>query len=204
MMRSNLNKSDFFPARIKKACGAAVLVSSIMLSACSQGGDLPIMPQPQDSAYRLGPGDQIRVITYDETQLSNDFTVGQSGSVAFPLIGVVKATGLTPDQFATSIENALKAQNYISQPSVSVQVIDYRPISVLGEVNKPGQYPYEPGMTMLDAVALAGGFTYRAVTGYAGDWRGGVTVDGKPVEGKIAPNTDLEPGDVVTIYEKYF
>lgn len=182
----------------------SVLVSSLMLSACSQGGDLPTMPAPNDNAYRLGAGDHVRVITYDEAQLSNDFIVGQDGNVGFPLIGVVKATGLTPDQFASSIAAALKAQNYISQPSVSVQVTDYRPISVLGEVNHPGQYPYQPGMTMLDAVALAGGFTYRAVTGYAGDWRGGVTANGNPVEGKIAPNTDLQPGDVVTIYERYF
>ncbi len=204
MIKSDLRVFRINSRRVKKISWASVLASALLLSACSQGDDLPAMPQPNDSAYRLGAGDHVRVITYDETQLTNEFIVGQDGKVAFPLIGPVKATGLTPDQFASSIEAALKAQNYISQPSVSVQVTDYRPISVLGEVNHPGQYPYEPGMTMLDAVALAGGFTYRAVTGHAGDWRGGVTVDGNPVEGKIVPNSALEPGDVVTIYERYF
>ena len=80
-------------------------------------------------------------------------------------------------------------------PSVSVEIAEYRPISVLGEVNRPGQYPYQPGLTMLGAVALAGGFTYRAVTSYGTDIRPDGS-GGNTIKGRIAGDTHLEPGDV--------
>jgi polysaccharide export outer membrane protein len=162
------------------------------------------LPQLAQSSYQLGTGDQIRIITYDEVQLSNVFTVGADGTIAFPLVGSMQASGLTPDQVATAITTALEQAKLISHPSVSVQVVTYRPISVLGEVNHPGQYPYQPGMTMLDAVALAGGFTYRAVSGYASDWRSEGAASGQSVQGKITPGSVLEPGDVVTVFERYF
>jgi polysaccharide export outer membrane protein len=168
---------------------------ALALTGCGQ--NLALLPPPADGAYHLGPGDQVRVITYDELQLSNTFTVADDGKIAFPLLGTIQAAGLTPDEFAASIASTLQTGKLVNQPSVSVEVATYRPISVLGEVNHPGQYPYQPGMTTLDAVALAGGFTYRAVTGYASDWR-------TNVEGKINPGSALEPGDVITIYERYF
>jgi polysaccharide export outer membrane protein len=86
-------------------------------------------------------------------------------------------------------------------PSVAVQVLAYRPIFVLGEVSKPGQYPYQPGMTMLTAVAAAGGFTYRAVEDYAADIR---TQDGKVTEGNVTPEAFLAPGDVIKVYMRRF
>ena len=150
--------------------GRATPLVMLALAGCMPGSDLAALPPP-DAGYHLGAGDQVRVITYDETQLSNTFTVGGDGKVAFPLVGAVQAAGLTPNQFAGAISSTLKESKLVNQPSVSVEVAIYRPISVLGEVSHPGQYPYQPGMTMLDAVALAGGFTYRAVTGYASDWR---------------------------------
>ena len=175
---------------------------ALLLEGC--GGGLASLPQPTSSGYRLGTGDQIRVITYDEAQLTNDFTVGDDGMIAFPLVGNIQAAGLTSSQLASSITSSLEQAKLISQPSVSVQVVAYRPISVLGEVNHPGQYPYQPGMTMLDAVALAGGFTYRAVTDYASDWRNNGTAPGQAAEGKITPGSTLEPGDVITVFERYF
>jgi len=176
----------------------------LSLSACAPGSGLATLPPPTDDNYHLGPGDQVRVITYDEPQLTNTFTVGEGGQVSFPLIGAITAAGETPNQFAADVAAALQQSKLISQPSVSVDVVQYRPISVLGEVNHPGQYPYQPGMTTLDAVALAGGFTYRAVTDTAADWRSGGQSAGAAVEGKIGPGSKLEPGDVITIYERYF
>ena len=174
------------------------------LSACTPGDDLKTLPPIASQDYHLGAGDQIRVITYDEPQLSNTFTVGADGSVAIPLVGNVQASGLTTDQLASAIAASLTSSKMISQPSVSVEVAAYRPISVLGEVNHPGQYPYEPGMTTLDAVALAGGFTYRAVTSYAGDMRSNGYGAGQAVQGRVDPSANLEPGDVITVYERYF
>jgi polysaccharide biosynthesis/export protein len=184
--------------------GALVVPILLSLAGCAPGGNLAMLSPPTDESYHLGSGDEIRIITYDEPQLTNTFTVGDDGKVAFPLIGSMNASGLTPSQFASNISVALVDSKLISQPSVSVEVTTYRPISVLGEVNHPGQYPYQPGMTTLDAVALAGGFTYRAVTGYASDWRSSGQGASGATEGKIDPGSKLEPGDVITIYERYF
>ncbi len=176
-----------------------------LLAACAaQPGGLPALPNPDVTNYRLGAGDEIRVITYDDAQLSNNFTVGADGTIAFPLLGTLQASGLTIAEFESQISDTLKYKKLLSQPSVSVQVVQYRPISVLGEVNRPGQYPYQPGMTMLDAVALAGGFTYRAVTDSASDWRSSNTPAGQPVQGLVGPGSNLAPGDVITIRERYF
>jgi polysaccharide export outer membrane protein len=182
--------------------GAATF--ALALAGCSPGANLALLPPPASGAYHLGPGDQVRIITYDEAQLSNTFTVADDGKIAFPLLGTIQAAGLTPDEFASSITSTLQTGHLVNQPSVSVEVATYRPISVLGEVNHPGQYPYQPGMTMLDAVALAGGFTYRAVTDDASDWRSDNPESGTATLGKVNPGSDLEPGDVITIFERYF
>ena len=183
---------------------ALILPVMLALAGCTPGQDLAMLPSAQDGSYHLGPGDQIRVITYDETQLSNTFTVGDNGKIAFPLIGSVVASGRTPNQVASEISASLQNRKLVNEPSVSVEVVQYRPISVLGEVNHPGQYPYQPGMTMLDAVALAGGFTYRAVTGYASDWRIAGHGSAYAVKGKVGPGSRLDPGDVITVFERYF
>ena len=86
-------------------------------------------------------------------------------------------------------------------PSVAVEVVSYREVSVLGEVAKPGQYPYQPGMTLLTAIAAAGGFTYRAVEDYAYVVR---DIDSKTVAGKITPQDYVKPGDVIKVYERWF
>jgi polysaccharide export outer membrane protein len=186
---------------------ALLLGLGITLSGCMPDGDLAMLSPPTNTSYQLGAGDQVRVITYDETQLTNTFTVGSDGTIAFPLVGAVKAGGATAKQLASAISAELINKNLMRSPSVSVQVIQYRPISVLGEVNHPGQYPYQPGMTMLGAVALAGGFTYRAVTAYGTDIRS-ESASGSggdnAVKGRINDDSPLEPGDVVTILERYF
>lgn len=172
-----------------------------LLAACRPGGDLPPLPVPASAPYTLGPGDQVRVITFGEQTLSGQFSVEDSGSVAIPLLGPVAAAGLTTRQLADRIGTQLRAKNLIRDPSVSVEILTYRPIFVLGEVNKPGEYPYRPGMTMLSVVALAGGFTYRAVEDTASVVR---AEQGRPVEGRVGRDAPLLPGDVVTIFERNF
>ena len=183
---------------------ALMLTLALGGAGCTPGAHLPPLPPAQDTGYALGPSDEIRVITYNEPQLTNTFTVGDNGSIAFPLIGTVQVAGMTADDAASTLSKSLVDKKLLREPSVSVQIMQYRPIFVLGEVSHPGQYPYQPGMTLLSGVALAGGFTYRAVTSYAGDVRNQGQQAGHAVEGKIGRATPLQPGDVVTIFERYF
>jgi polysaccharide export outer membrane protein len=173
----------------------------LLLVACSRVKDLPPLPAGGDSAYRLGVGDQVRLLTFGEESLSEIFRVNDAGNIALPLLGPVRAQGLTTDELSRSIAADLSQRGLIRDASVSVEVVEYRPVFVLGEVNRPGQYPFQPGMTVLSVAAVAGGFTYRAVQDQAAVVR---LVDGQPVEGKANPLTVLRPGDVVTIYERVF
>lgn len=180
---------------VKAASCALVLLSA----SCAQ--QLPPLADTQVFPYRLGPGDQVRIITFGEEQLTGQFRVNDSGSIAVPLLGVVPAAGHTVDQVQHEIATALIEKKLIVSPSVSVEVTAFRPIFVLGEVIRPGEYPYQPGMTVLTAVAVAGGFTYRAVQRHATILRDDA---GHSVEGAVERGARVHPGDVVTIEERYF
>jgi polysaccharide export outer membrane protein len=172
------------------------------LGACSgPGADLPPLTQPTSSDYLLGPGDRIRIITFGDQQLTGEFRVNDSGDIAVPLLGNIHAAGLTPQQLGRSVMASLVKSDLFKNPSVSIEVVAYRPIFVLGEVSRPGQYPYQPGMTALTAVSVAGGFTYRAVNDVFSVVR---TSNGHASEGRASRETFLEPDDVLTVYERYF
>lgn len=173
----------------------------LLVTACAPGRGLPDLPSPPPSTYRLGAGDVIRLITFGEDSLTGEFRVGDSGMIALPLVGPVRAAGLAPDDLANKVGQALVKANLLKAPSVSAEVIAYRPIFVLGEVSKPGQYPYQPGMTVVTAAAVAGGFTYRAFNEYASVVR---TQGGDAVEGKAFRQSFVQPGDVITIFERKF
>lgn len=149
--------------------------------------------------YRLGSGDKLRVMVFGEDDLSGEFDVTGAGKVSLPLIGQVQAAGKTLDEFEGEIRDKLK-QGYLTNPKVSVEVLNYRPFYIIGEVDKPGQYPYTNGMNVLNAVAVAGGFTYRAEQDEVY-----ITRDG---EKEKAYATDqavkVLPGDIVRIPERFF
>ncbi len=172
-----------------------------LAAGCAPGHGLPPLPPIHTTDYHLGAGDVVRLITFGEDQLTGEFRVADSGSVALPLVGPVRAAGLTPSELERAVAEALKRGALLQNPSVSAEVISYRPIFVLGEVNKPGQYPYQPGMTVVTAVAVAGGFTYRAVEGYASVMR---TADGRAFEGRAPRQAFVQPGDVITVFERRF
>jgi polysaccharide export outer membrane protein len=174
---------------------------AFLLSRCAPGRNLPALPALAGGDYRLGPGDMVRIITYGEDPLTGEFRVSEQGTVALPLAGGVKAAGRTPHELEAAIAATLKKGDMLKRPSVSVEVTTYRPIYVLGEVNKPGQYPYQPGMTVISAAAVAGGFTYRAIEAYASVVR---TVGGDSVEGKASRQAFVQPGDVITVFERKF
>ena len=179
----------------------ALLGLGLLAAGCTPGRDLQPLPEVSVAPYRFGAGDQVRVTTFDEEGLTGEFRVSDGGNIAFPLIGNVRAGGRTSDQLATAIGDELKRRRLIRDPSVVVEVMNYRPIFVLGEVAKPGEYAYKPGMTLLTAVAVAGGYTYRAVTDYASVVR---VAENTAVEGRVARQSLLEPGDTVTVFERRF
>jgi polysaccharide export outer membrane protein len=176
------------------------LLALLSLSACAPGHGLKPLP-PASRDYRLGPGDGVRLIVYGEDSLTGQFQVGADGAIAVPLLGEVHAVGLTAAELGQEIADLLQGEKLLTHPSVAAEVTAYRPIFVLGEVNKPGEYPYQPGMTVVTAVAVAGGFTYRAIQDDASVVR---TIGGHAVEGRATRETYLQPGDVVTIFERRF
>lgn len=178
-----------------------MLPLALGIAACAPGRGLPTLPPVASGAYRLGPGDEVRIITVGEDTLTGEFAVDDSGGIAVPMVGSVQAGGLSPEALGAAVGAALQRGGLVRAPSVSVEVIRYRPIFVLGEVNKPGEFPYQPGMKLLSAVALAGGFTYRAVETSASVVR---TQDGRTFEGRASRETALQPGDVVTVFERRF
>jgi polysaccharide export outer membrane protein len=185
--------------------GAARTMGCVLALAlqvgCSPGTDVPRLPPYTSNGYLLGSGDQLRIITFGEDQLTGEFSVDDQGKIDLPLLGNVQAAGLTPQGLGKQIAQGLNHTGVTRDASVAVQVLAYRPIFVLGEVAKPGQYAYQPGMTMLTAVAVAGGFTYRGVQDYADDVR---SQAGQASEGNVQPDSFLAPGDVIKVYQRRF
>jgi len=153
-----------------------------------------------DESYVLGGGDKIRLSVFGETDLGGEFEIDGSGVVRLPLIGQVKAAGMTVHQFEDKLISMFE-DGYLKDPRVSVEVINYRPFYIIGEVNKPGQYPYVSDMNALNAVALAGGYTAKADKSEIYIQRTGVNGE------KDYPSnetTKIRPGDVVRIPERFF
>lgn len=175
-----------------------------------QAEDMPAMDLPMQASagdadtsstldYKLGSGDKLRVNVFGEEDLSGEFDVTGTGNVSLPLIGQVQASGLTLDQFSEEVSKKLR-DGYLTNPKLSVEVLNYRPFYIIGEVTTPGQYPYTNGMTVLNAVAVAGGFTYRANEDKVLITRG----DAKEVEHKLTQAVKVLPGDIVKIPERFF
>jgi len=185
-------------------------VALAALSACAGGGgaaasvsplqvEATALPADANLDYRLGSGDKLRVIVFGEQDLSGEFDVTGSGKVSLPLIGQVQAAGKTLNEFAQEVGNELK-QGYLTNPKISVEVLNYRPFYIIGEVDKPGQYPYTNGMTALNAVAVAGGFTYRANHDRVFITRG----DAAEAEYPANQSVRVLPGDIVRVPERFF
>jgi protein involved in polysaccharide export with SLBB domain len=150
--------------------------------------------------YTLGTGDRLRVIVFGEEDLGGEYEIDSGGYVRLPLIGEVLATGLAPSQFEVDVKAKLE-DGYLRDARVSVEVINYRPFYIIGEISDPGQYPYVNGMSILNAVALAGGYTYRANESQVYIRRNGEEDEvGFPAD----QNTKVFPGDFIRISERFF
>ena len=197
-----------FRCQALRAFRLAGCILAAALTGCSSTSQQPFaLTAPQavqmakiDRIYRLGVGDKLKVDVFGETELSGESEVNASGNAVLPLLGEVQAKGKTLDEFSALVRYRL-AQGYLKKPQISVQVLNYRAIYVQGEVRHSGEFPFKPGLSIADAVALAGGYTYRAVTTSVELRRQGeAQAHVIPMDGSIP----VLPGDNLNIEERFF
>lgn len=189
------------PARTR--CGRAVFAAALCFACilsvpAAAPAQAPEAVQPDD--YTLGPGDRIRVTVFGHEDLSGEFTISETGTVSLPLAGTLVLGNAALAEAERIAEEALKP-DYLLNPRVSIEVLDYRPFYIIGEVNDPGAYPYVNGMTVNEAVALGGGFTYRARKNRVAVIR---ATDATRTEVSIPVTDVVLPGDVVRVLERIF
>ena len=192
----------------------ASLAVALALAGCSTAGNSDIafpmqVAQLQSTGnsattsygpYALRPNDQVRVQVYNEPDITGDYQVDSAGYLSIPLAGRVKAAGLTASQLERSITSRLKG-GILNDPRVTIQVSTYAPIYIHGEVKRIGEFPFRPGLTVMDAVAAAGGFTYRADDSRAYVRRSGTAAEFVyPLDARVL----VFPGDNIRIPERYF
>lgn len=150
--------------------------------------------------YKLNTGDTIRIQVYEEKDLNQETKIDDSGVISFPFIGQLRIKGKTPAELESEITNKLKG-DYLIHPKVVVNIVEYRPFYVNGEVQSPGGFPYQPGITVRKAISIAGGFKERAS-------KGKIYVihedssDDEPV--KISLDGKVKPGDIITVEQSFF
>ena len=149
--------------------------------------------------YKLGTGDKLKVSVFGEDNLSGQFEVNAVGQISMPLIGEIQAKGLALHELRAAIASRL-SDGYLTNPKVTVEMQNYRPIFVHGEVKNGGEFPFKAGLSLRDAVAMAGGYTYRADESYLYIGR-----DSEPDLAVRTPsNMKVLPGDNIRIPERFF
>lgn len=194
---------------ISKPTGAMLLkrvivVAGLLLLAACAGNAIPSLKGPAKGGletieYRLGSGDKLRVIVFSEEALSGEFDVDGTGTVSLPLIGLIQAKDLTLREFEAEVAVKLR-DGYLKDPRVSAEVLNYRPFYIFGEVEQPGEYPYTNGMTVLNAIAVGGGYTFRADKLRIYISRN----QESEVEYLLDTSVRVQPGDIVRIAERFF
>ncbi len=165
-----------------------------MSQALAQEGNLGM------KQYQLGSGDKISITVFGQQDLSMDVTLPDVGTINYPFLGEIKIVGLTTAEVETLIYDGLLG-DYLIEPSVSVTFLEYRPFFIDGEVKRPGGYPYQPGLSVNKAAALAGGYTDRASKDNVIIVR---EIDGVAEELTISVSDMIQPGDIITIKQRFF
>lgn len=176
----------------------AVLAATLMVAGCSDGPTATkSAPELEPMAYQLGTGDLIRVEVFGDETLSSEQHVDGQGNLSLPLVGEVQAAGLSREELQLRIEEQMA--EYRRNAEVTVNVLEHRPFYIVGEVQKPGGYPYVEGMTVINAIAMAGGYTYRARQDeYV------VERESDQQAMRAGDRTRVLPGDIITVRERYF
>ncbi len=181
-----------------------------LITACETSTTRTAEPTPvaqvqtvatNNAAYNLGNGDRLRVTVFGEEDMSGEFLVDGTGQVSIPLVGEVPAAGRSVREFQRELEARLLDGGILLKPRVSAEVINFRPYYILGEVGLPGEYPYTDSLTVLNAVATAQGFSYRAnkkVIGIRG------IDDAEEQRVRLSPDLKVRPGDTIRVLERVF
>jgi len=181
---------------------------AVMLPACSGVSNLGPATEAELQAQvvaanappKLHAGERIKVIVFGEDRLSGEYEIDPSGQISIPLAGTIKAAGFTQVELERELAKKLRNE-YLKNPKVTVQIASLRPFYIMGEVEKPGSYPYRSGLNAMSAIALAGGTTYRGSRNTILIQRPG---DAGMREYPLSANTPVLPGDLVRIPERYF
>jgi polysaccharide export outer membrane protein len=168
------------------------------IAQISDGEQQQILAEAQ--APRLQAGEKIRVNVYGEASLSGDYQIDPSGFVSVPLAGNIKAVGLTQNELAEALATSFRSR-YLKNPKVTVSVAEFRPFYIIGEIEKPGSYPYTSGLNVLSAIAIAGGTTYRASKSTILIQHPG---ENALREYKIDASVPILPGDIIKVPQRYF
>jgi polysaccharide export outer membrane protein len=178
-------------------CAALLMAVVLLVGGCSSSALPPAMDTDVANVdYKLGPGDKVNMKVFGDESLSGAYQVDGKGMFSVPLVGNVEASGLTKNELENTLRTKLR--RYLNDPRVAVEIESYRPFYIIGEVQKPGSYSYVNGMTVINAVAIAGGFTYRAKDDAFAIRRS----DRSTVEGRQM--TQVQPGDVIVVRERFF
>ena len=153
-----------------------------------------------DSGYQLGSGDKVRINIFNQEDLSGEYMLDGNGQFSMPLIGTVDANGLTATELEALLVSRYKP-DYLVNPRIFIQVGNYRPYYLMGEVASRGAFAYKPGMTYLTAIANAGGFTYRAKQNHVWVIR---SDDPEQEEIKLSVEEKVQPGDIIRVDERLF
>jgi polysaccharide biosynthesis/export protein len=190
----------FLNTLLNRAAAFVAILLAGLLAGCASPSYSPLLAANGGAPYTLASGDKMRVLVFGQENLSNIYAVDGSGRISMPLIGLVPAAGRTTAELEADIARRLR-NGFIREPNVAIEVEQYRPFFVLGEVTQSGQFPYVNGLTAQTAVAIAGGFSPRAV-------RDGVDVtrqvNGQAVTGFVPLTFPVRPGDTVTVRERWF
>src|SRR4051812_27120927 len=151
--------------------------------------------------YKLGPGDKIRVVVLSDAEFSGEYEVDAGGSISARMIGRMSVLGMSTAQLEAELGERYRAGVYLRNPKLSVELLSARPFFILGEIAKPGSYPYVSGLTVERAVAIAGGYTRRASTSRIRIKRFGSAAGN---EEPATEDSTISPGDVVRVPERYF
>lgn len=176
-----------------------VAAFALLLASCASHMASEKIDPAFEAPYTLDAGDRLRVVVFGQDGLSNSYAVDSAGKITMPLIGAVEARGKTTSELSGAIVGRLKG-GYIREPHVAVEVESYRPFFILGEVTTAGQYAYVNGLTVESAVAVAGGFSPRALKTGASVAR---IIEGRTIHAFVPLSYPLRPGDTITVEERW-